>query len=123
MDSAHHYFDPEQPKVEPMKPVNERRRHQRASLIGVVEYAGGEGVQCTSITDISQGGVRLVISKPERPGKKVKLRLSFSGSDEVVDVLGQIVWARQIDPYETGVRFLNLDEGRIQLLSRLLGDY
>lgn len=100
--------------------TKERRQYPRFSVMGMVKYEGSAGISCTEIEDISRGGVRLIITGQEKPGTKIKMSVTFAGSDEVVNVPGQIVWARNKEPYEIGVRFLKLEEKHIQLLDRVL---
>jgi len=98
---------------------NERRKHDRTSIVGQVHYTGGDGVVCTAIKDISFGGVRLYVTAAEKPGRKVSLRLTFA--DEVtLELKGQVVWARQVSPYEIGVQFLAVEDDAARLLGRQL---
>jgi hypothetical protein len=81
-------------------------------MIGVASYAGTEGVGCTDIINISLGGIRLQITSAERPGQRVELTVTVEGDDEPVHLLGQVVWARQAEPYEAGLCFLDVDPER-----------
>lgn len=93
--------------------IEERRRFPRVSSdVGVVDYAGGEGVRCTGITNISLGGIRLKTTGAERPGNHVKLSLTIEGEEKPIHLLGLVVWARQAAPYEAGISFLDVDPER-----------
>lgn len=91
---------------------DERRRFPRVNMFGVVDYVGTEGVRCTGIKNISLGGVRLQISAAERPGTRVKLSLTVADDETPIHLLGQVVWARQAEPYEVGISFLDMDPER-----------
>lgn len=102
-----------------MTTSQERRRHPRKPLIGVVEYAGADGVSCLEIINISLGGIRLRTTGAERPGQRVELTVKAEGEDQQVHLLGQVVWARQVEPYEVGLSYLDVDLKRPpQQLSR-----
>ena len=92
----------------------ERRRHPRTSLVGVVDYTGAEGVSCTGIKNIGLGGVRLDLTGRERPGARVQLSIVLAGNEEPIQVVGQVVWARQSEPYEVGIRFVEVDTSRLE---------
>ena len=95
---------------------SERRRYLRLEPMGGVECAGGE-VRCTGIVDIGMGGMRLSLANVVAPGTRVWLRLRVgSGSEEPVDVVGQVVWARQAPPFHAGVQFLEVDLERLKRL-------
>lgn len=103
-----------------MTMTDDRRHHPRLNVVGVVEYAGTAGVRCLEIKDISLGGIRLGVSDREKPGENVRLRISLADSNETFDLYGQVVWARQVKPYEVGIRFLVQDTDPVEHLSRYL---
>jgi hypothetical protein len=93
--------------------TNERRRFPRKPLIGVVDYAGADGVTCIEIINISLGGIRLKVTGAERPGDRVELSVQSNVEEgEPVHLLGQVVWARQAEPFEAGLSFLDIDPKR-----------
>jgi hypothetical protein len=92
---------------------DERRRYPRHHLAGVVEYSGGEGVRCNEIINIGMGGVRLELTAAERPGTRVELRIALE-QGEPITVVGQVVWARTREPYEAGIRFLEVDASKLE---------
>ena len=101
---------------------SERREYPRLDILGVVEYSGGAEVDCSGIKDISRGGIRLVLTGLEPPGSRVRLGITIGESDARVDMTGQIVWARQVEPYEVGIRFVDLDPEQAEQLDRWLED-
>jgi hypothetical protein len=101
---------------------SERRLHPRKDLDARIDYSGQNGVQCLSLIDISFGGMRLLMDQPEKPGTKIRLTLQFSTSSLTSIISGQVVWARQLAPYEIGIRFLSLDANFVHLVHRLLSD-
>jgi PilZ domain len=96
-----------------MDSSNERRRFPRKPLIGVVDYVGADGVSCIEIINISLGGIRMSLSGAERPGNRVELSVQVKEEEgEPVHLLGQVVWARQAEPFEAGLSFLDVDPKR-----------
>ena len=58
--------------------------------------------------DLSTGGARIVTSKSYPVGTVIRIRLNLAGSDEVVNLDGEVKWLRQKeheDAYEIGVDF------------------
>lgn len=100
----------------------DRRQYPRRALIGMVDYAGSPGVRCIGIKDISYGGLRLQVNAPESPGAKVALSLLFPGSKDPVETQAQVIWGRQVAPFEVGLRFLDLDETCSAFLRRMVED-
>ena len=88
--------------------MEERRRHPRVALAGVIEYRGAPGARCKEICNVSRGGLRLLVTAREKPGARVELRVALPQL-KAFSALGQVVWARQSEPYEVGIRFLDLD--------------
>jgi len=97
-----------------MSSTAERRRYARQDRVGVVEYSGREGVDCTGIVNIGLGGVRLALTGCEQPGTQVQLRISLERGSAPLDLVGQVVWARRSAPYEAGIRFLDIDSMRLR---------
>jgi len=95
--------------------MDERRAHQRGpAALCNVSYEGSSGLCCEEVYDLSVGGMRLVLSGPETPGADVQLKIETfdqaSSNDPVmVTMRGRVVWARQVSPFQIGVRFLDAD--------------
>ncbi len=96
----------------------ERRHYPRVYCLGVVDYSGLSGVNCLSIKNLSRGGIRLVLDGAEKPGRLVRLRLTINDAAPFA-LRGRIVWARQRDPFEIGIRFLEEDEHLVEVLDHL----
>ncbi len=104
--------------------TTERRSSPRVRpAIDLLGYEGSDGVAHRELTDISRGGLRLVTTAPEQPGARVTLRLGFGEDGEAdrqqIDVGGQVIWARQVAPFQSGIRFVSLSEAARKLLSQI----
>jgi hypothetical protein len=100
-----------------VRPAEERRRFPRLERqLSEVEVSAGGAVRCTGIVDIGLGGIRLALTDALEPGTRVRLRLRLARDEEPVDVSGQVVWSRQSAPFEAGIRFVDVDVGRLERL-------
>ena len=99
--------------------MEERRKHPRVVIEGLIDYEGSSGARCEGICNISRGGLRLLVNQREKPGAQVKLRVVLPKL-QAFTARGQVVWARQIAPYEVGIRFLDLDPEAVRTLDQHL---
>lgn len=64
--------------------------------------------------DISEGGIRLPLSKRLSHGTILKLWIYLEETREPVVALGEVVWVTVRDdkdyPYETGVKFIKIEQ-------------
>ena len=73
--------------------------------------------------DLSTGGARIVTSKSYPVGSVIRVRLNLAGSDQVVNLDGEVRWLRQKDnkdAYEIGVEFERLTSQSVLALIRHL---
>ena len=87
-----------------------------------VDRYQGPGVAAHTY-DLSTGGARIITSKSYPVGTFIKIRLHLGGSDEVVNLDGEVKWLRQRpdeDLYEIGVEFERLTSQAVLALIRHL---
>jgi c-di-GMP-binding flagellar brake protein YcgR len=107
--------------------IERRRRHRfvernEVLIRTAVDRYQGAGTAAHTY-DLSTGGARVVTSKSYPVGSMIKIRISLSGSDEVVALDGQVRWFRRReneDVYEIGVEFERLTSQTILILIRHL---
>src|SRR5512137_1419920 len=73
--------------------------------------------------DLSTGGARIVTSKSYPVGTFIKIRLNLAGSDESINLDGEVKWLKPKDneeTYEIGVEFERLTSQAVLALIRHL---
>jgi c-di-GMP-binding flagellar brake protein YcgR len=106
----------------------ERRKRNRfverneVLLRTVVDKYQGPGIAAHTY-DLSTGGARIVTSKSYPVGSIIRVRLNLAGSDQVVNLDGEVRWLRQKDnedAYEIGIEFERLTSQAVLALIRHL---
>jgi Tfp pilus assembly protein PilZ len=106
----------------------ERRKRNRfverneVLLRTVVDKYQGAGIAAHTF-DLSTGGARIVTSKSYAVGSSIRIRLSLGGSDQSVNLDGEVRWLRSRDDedlYEIGVEFQKLTSHAVLVLIRHL---
>ena len=106
----------------------ERRKRNRfverneVLLRTVVDKYQGPGIAAHTY-DLSTGGARIVTSKSYPVGSVIRVRLNLAGSDQVVNLDGEVRWLRQKDnedAYEIGIEFERLTSQSVLALIRHL---
>jgi hypothetical protein len=100
--------------------MSERRRHTRGEVRAEIEYRGSSGLSHATIADISIGGMRLVLAGPEVPGNAVHVRVRFASELAAASFESdaRVVWARQRAPFLTGIRWVQPDASRDDLIDQ-----
>jgi len=73
--------------------------------------------------DLSTGGARIITSKSYPVGTLIKIRLNLAGSDQPVNLDGEVKWTRpkdNEDAFEIGVEFERLTSQAVLALIRHL---
>jgi len=106
----------------------ERRKRNRfverneVLLRTAVDKYQGAGIAAHTF-DLSTGGARIVTSKSYPVGSVIRVRLNLAGSDQVVNLDGEVRWLRQKnneDAYEIGIEFERLTSQAVLALIRHL---
>lgn len=104
-----------------------RKRHRFVERNDVlirtaVDRYRGPGIAAHTY-DLSTGGARIVTSKSYPVGSLIKIRISLSGSDQVVSLDGEVRWFQKRDGedvFEIGVEFERLTSQTVLALIRHL---
>jgi Tfp pilus assembly protein PilZ len=106
----------------------ERRRRQRfverndVLIRTPADKFQGAGVAAHTF-DLSTGGARIIASKEYSVGSPLRLRLNLAGTDQSVNLEGDVRWSRPAKDeghYEIGIEFKSLTSQAVLTLIRHL---
>jgi type IV pilus assembly protein PilZ len=103
---------------------SDRRAAPRVLVDFEVDYASEENYLFAYITDISETGIFIRTTTPEKAGTQLNLRFRLGDASPQIEVEGEVIW---VNPYRPGsmdnlhpgmgVKFIDLDD---ELKDRLL---
>jgi type IV pilus assembly protein PilZ len=103
---------------------SDRRAAPRVLVDFEVDYASEENYLFAYITDISETGIFIRTTTPEKAGTQLNLRFRLGNKSPQIEVEGEVIW---VNPYRPGsmdnlhpgmgVKFIDLDD---ELKDRLL---
>jgi Tfp pilus assembly protein PilZ len=108
--------------------MHERRRRNRfvekndVLLRTAADKYQGAGIAAHTY-DLSTGGARIVTSKCYPVGTSIRVRLNLAGTDQFVNLDGEVKWARPRpdgETYEIGIEFQRLTSQAVLSLIRHL---
>lgn len=106
----------------------ERRSEERLQTALSVFYASSQNsrVGSSNSTNVSGGGIQLVLPEKFPLGAELDLEFSVSERERPFRIVGQVVWMSEIPPEEgirlfrTGLRFVKMDRKEAERLKRSL---
>lgn len=104
-------------------PASDRRNAARYEVHAWVDVEHGHVAAGAhqSVQNISLGGVCIHAEVVEDVGSVVDLKITFPDLDGAhLEVKGTVVWVNRHPPAEMGIRFLELDEERREMLREYL---
>lgn len=99
---------------------DELRDHPRFEVTAYVDYTGTEVLLYHHIENISLGGMCIQTSMLEELGTSVEMVINFPDLDTSLALQGEVVWANRDEPMDMGVRFIDLDEERKNVLRQYI---
>lgn len=96
-----------------------RRKHPRYKVSAKVDVSGRELLLYHKIHNFSLGGICIQTAVPEDVGAIVDLTIELPDGDQLT-VQGEVVWVNRESPMDMGIRYLNLDERKLEKLKKLL---
>ena len=113
--------------VVPQNPIeaialSDKRRHSRYEVTAYVDYSGTEVLLYHHIENISLGGICIQTTDVEEIGTKVDLIINFPDLDSSVATQGEVAWVNRDEPMDVGIRFLDLDDARKDILRKYLAE-
>ena len=99
---------------------SDRREFPRYEVTANVDYTGSEVLLYHQIENISLGGVCIQTSSVEAVGTIVELVINFPDFDASISVQGEIVWANRDEPMDIGIRYIDVDDERKELMRKYI---
>ena len=96
------------------------REHVRIDTDALVDYTGTEVLLFHKIENLSLGGLSIFSATVEPEGTHVFLNINFPDLKETVEIEGVVVWSRNQEPKEMGIKFINLTSLDEEVLSRYI---
>jgi len=96
------------------------REHVRIQTDALVDYTGTEVLLFHKIENLSLGGLCIFSASVEPEGTQVYLSINFPDLHESVELEGKVVWSRDQEPREMGIKFIDLTSQDEDILSRYI---
>ncbi|MBK8480033.1 MAG: PilZ domain-containing protein [Proteobacteria bacterium] len=98
-----------------------RRAYPRYEITAYVDYTGtSEVLLYHRIENISLGGMSIQTASVEELGTIVEVVISFPELNTTIAARGEVSWVNREEPMDMGIRFLELDEERKDVLRRFI---
>lgn len=98
--------------------ADERRIQPRYEVTAYVDYTGSEVLLYHRIENISLGGICIQSTSVEQVDTIVDLVVSFPDLGTSVALQGQVVWCNTEEPMDMGIRYIDLDNERKEILRK-----
>lgn len=98
----------------------EGRKYPRYEVAAYVDCSGGEVILHHRLQNISLGGVCIQCEAVEEVGTEVDLLVHFPDLNASLAVRGEVVWANRTTPRDMGIRFVALDERKLETLRQYI---
>jgi uncharacterized protein (TIGR02266 family) len=96
------------------------REYPRYEVNAYVDYTGSEVVLYHRIQNISLGGICIQSSGVEDLGTTIDLVINFPDLNASLSVKGEVVWVNREPPMDMGVRYIELDGERKEMLRKYI---
>jgi uncharacterized protein (TIGR02266 family) len=96
------------------------RQFPRYEVNAYVDFTGNEVLLYHRIQNISLGGICIQSSGVEDVGTIVDLVINFPELNTSLSVKGEVVWANRETPMDMGIRYVDLDNERKELLRKYI---
>jgi uncharacterized protein (TIGR02266 family) len=103
------------------EPLEQPREFPRYEVNAYVDYTGNEVLLYHRIQNISLGGVCIQSSGVEDVGTIVDLVINFPDLDASLSIKGEVVWVNRTEPQDMGIRYVDLDNERKEMLRKYIG--
>ena len=96
------------------------REFPRYEVNAYVDCTGNEVLLYHRIQNISLGGVCIQSSGVEDVGTTIDLVINFPDLSASLSIKGQVVWVNRTDPMDMGIRYVELDNERREMLRKYI---
>jgi uncharacterized protein (TIGR02266 family) len=100
--------------------VDKPRAHPRYEIDAYVDVTGPEVLLYHRIQNISLGGICIQTPTLAEVGSQVEVVLNFPDLGAQMNLHGQVVWANREPPQDVGIRWVDLDEERREMLKKYI---
>ena len=97
------------------------REFPRFEISAYVDYTGSEVLLYHRIQNISLGGVCISTPSIEEVGSVVDLVINFPDLGTSMSLRGEVVWANREPPMDMGIRYVDLDDQKREMLRKYIG--
>ena len=97
------------------------REFPRFEVNAYVDYTGNEVLLYHRVQNISLGGICIQSNGVEDVGTIVDLVINFPDLDASLSIKGEVVWVNRTDPQDMGIRYVDLDNERKEMLRKYIG--
>lgn len=95
----------------------------RVSRSGLLSFLGLGESRAGAVSNLSEGGVRLVCDVPLAKGQKVKVRIEMEKYQDVFEAVGQVRWCSRnphgSDEHLVGIQFTALSAAQARKLAKM----
>jgi hypothetical protein len=104
---------------------NRKRKFMRTDIELKVKYRAGkyQSWYSTATKSIGTGGICLFSREYLGMGTIMQVQLFLPDSETTIDLTGFVLWSdflTDLDLYESGIQLMDVDEDKIELISRLI---
>jgi uncharacterized protein (TIGR02266 family) len=96
------------------------RSHPRYEVEAYVDVTASDVLLYHRIQNLSLGGICIQTPLIQEVGAMVDVVINFPDLSAQVALQGQVVWANREPPQDVGIRWINLDDARRELLERYI---
>jgi Tfp pilus assembly protein PilZ len=96
------------------------RAHPRYEIDAFVDVTGGELLRNHSIQNISLGGICITTTNLVEVGSPVDVVVNFPDLGAQLQLRGLVAWANRTPPQDVGIRWVDLDEERREMLKKYI---
>lgn len=101
-------------------PENRQTARYEITAPAYVDSVGGEVFLNQKLLNLSLGGLCLRCDAAEEIGTVVDLVVHFPELGTSVAARGQVIWANRTHPCDMGVKFIGMDERRLETLRQYI---
>ncbi len=100
--------------------IKSTRAHPRFEVDAHVDVAAAEVLPGQTVLNLSLGGICIRTPSLQEVGTKVDVTVNFPDLGTSMALRGQVVWVSREPPAEVGLRWLDLDDDRRELLRKFI---
>ena len=100
--------------------TEEHRAHPRYEIDAYVDIVADDVQLYHKIQNVSLGGICIQTPVLQEVGSLVDVALNFPDLGAQIQIKGQVVWANREPPQDVGIRWVDLDDERREMLKKYI---